>query len=305
MRAHIVNPGRPESCRPLTATRDLLQCRVADATLGEVIARRLLEAGFEHSGPNPRETAGAFSVWVRGDAWLSAETLDRLRRAAGPCVLYGAGGREFAWIGVDPSPPTDGERLSSSPDDFPVLYAWDLLRVNEIVLDGLTADRILGEVADGVRWEGRLHLGAGSRLLPGVHIEGNAIVGRDCKIGPNCYLRGATTIGDRCRIGHAVEIKNSIIGHGTSIGHLSYCGDSILGEGVNFGAGTITANLRHDGAPQRCMIDGTPIDTGRKKFGAVVGDGVHTGIHTGIYPGRTLGPNATTRPGELVRRNIP
>jgi UDP-N-acetylglucosamine diphosphorylase / glucose-1-phosphate thymidylyltransferase / UDP-N-acetylgalactosamine diphosphorylase / glucosamine-1-phosphate N-acetyltransferase / galactosamine-1-phosphate N-acetyltransferase len=169
----------------------------------------------------------------------------------------------------------------------------------------LTADRILGEVADGVRWEGRLHLGAGSRLLPGVHIEGNAIVGRDCKIGPNCYLRGATTIGDRCRIGHAVEIKNSIIGHGTSIGHLSYCGDSILGEGVNFGAGTITANLRHDGAPQRCMIDGTPIDTGRKKFGAVVGDGVHTGIHTGIYPGRTLGPNATTRPGELVRRNIP
>ena len=147
-------------------------------------------------------------------------------------------------------------------------------------------------------------LGQGSRVLPGVFIEGNVVIGRNCKIGPNCYLRGNTSIGEGCHIGQGVEIKNSIVMDHTGIGHLSYCGDSIIGRSVNFGAGTIIGNLRHDGANHRSMVGEELIDTGRRKFGSVVGDGVHTGINTSIYPGRKLWPGAETRPGEVVRRDI-
>ena len=90
----------------------------------------------------------------------------------------------------------------------------------------------------------------------------------------------------------------------SSIGHLSYVGDSVLGTGVNFGAGTTTSNFRHDGKNHRTAVDGVLIDTGRRKFGAIIGDGVHTGIHTSIYPGRQLWPGTTTLPGEIVRKDI-
>jgi bifunctional UDP-N-acetylglucosamine pyrophosphorylase/glucosamine-1-phosphate N-acetyltransferase len=135
-------------------------------------------------------------------------------------------------------------------------------------------------------------------------VEGKVVIGKDCKIGPNCYLRGSIAIGDGCHIGQAVEVKNSIIGDGSSVGHLSYLGDSILGGKVNFGAGTITSNLRHDGKNHRSMVAGELVDTGRRKFGAIAGDFVHTGIHTAIYPGRKLGPGVTTRPNETVERDL-
>ena len=88
------------------------------------------------------------------------------------------------------------------------------------------------------------------------------------------------------------------------MGHLSYCGDSIVGKGTNFGAGTITANFRHDGQTHRSMVDGALVDTGRHKFGSIIGDDVHTGIHTSIYPGRKLWPHTSTRPGDVVQRDL-
>ena len=152
--------------------------------------------------------------------------------------------------------------------------------------------------------DGIIHLGKGSRILPGVFIEGNVVIGENCKIGPNCYLRGSSSIGDHCHIGQAVEIKNSIILSHTSIGHLSYVGDSVIGHKVNFGAGTITSNLRHDGKNHRTTVGDQLIDTGRRKFGAIVSDHVHTGINTSIYPGRKLHPHTSTRPGEIVQKDL-
>ena len=182
-------------------------------------------------------------------------------------------------------------------------YPWDLLTIQERALCGIQ-DEIIGDLHASAVIEGRLKLGKGSRILPGVYIEGNVVIGEDCKIGPNCYVRGNTSIGDRCHIGQSVEIKNSIILSGTNVGHLSYVGDSILGENVNFGAGTIISNYRHDGCNHRSMVDGELIDTGRRKFGTIIGDGVHTGIGTLIYPGRKIWPNMSTRPGEVVQRDL-
>lgn len=183
-------------------------------------------------------------------------------------------------------------------------FPWDLLAINEMIVGSMGEDVIHGDVHPSAVIEGRIRLGAGSRILPGVFIEGNVVIGENCRIGPNCYVRGNTSIGDGCHIGQSVEIKNCIILAGTNVGHLSYVGDSILGERVNFGAGTIVSNFRHDGGNHRSEVGGGLVDTGRRKFGTIIGDGVHTGIGTLIYPGRKIWPNMSTRPGEVVERDL-
>jgi len=75
----------------------------------------------------------------------------------------------------------------------------------------------------------------------------------------------------------------------------------MLGHGVNLGSGTTTSNFRHDGKTHRSRIDGKLVDTGRRKFGTIIADGVYTGINTSIYPGRKLGKNVTTLPGEVIK----
>ncbi len=185
-----------------------------------------------------------------------------------------------------------------------IRYPWDILAISETLVANLDSDAITGNFSSRAEYTGHLILGENSVVLPGVYIEGNVIIGKNCKIGPNCYIRGNTVIGDFVHIGQAVEIKNSIIGNHSAVGHLSYVGDSILGDHVNFGAGTIIGNLRHDGADHRSMVNGELVDTGRRKFGAVIGDRVHTGIHTSIYPGRKISAGAATRPGEVVSRDL-
>lgn len=230
-------------------------------------------------------------------AWLTAEDVARLSPSTP--TLVDERSTPLAWFGEVPDPANAIVANSS----FLIVHPWDLLRANEQFVGALAQPRINGEVHPDAVVEGILHLGPGSRVLPGVFIEGNVVIGANCKIGPNCYIRGSTSIGDRCHIGNAVEIKNSVLLSGTNVGHLSYVGDSVLGEKVNFGAGTITSNLRHDGLNHRSEVDGTLVDTGRRKFGTIVGDGVHTGINTSIYPGRKLWPGTSTRPGEIVQRD--
>lgn len=187
---------------------------------------------------------------------------------------------------------------------LPTPHPWDLLEANAHLLGMMEKSDIRGEVEQGVTMKGNVSVGEGTRVLPGVYMEGNIIIGKGCKIGPNCYLRGPVAIGDGCHIGQAVEIKNSIIGDGTNIPHLSYVGDSVIGENSNLAAGTITANLRHDGRNVRSAVKGKLVDTGRRKLGAIIGDGVHTGINTSIYPGRKIWPGKTTLPGQAVKEDV-
>ncbi|MCQ2378248.1 MAG: hypothetical protein MJ016_03425 [Victivallaceae bacterium] len=189
-------------------------------------------------------------------------------------------------------------------DGLRVRFPWDVPALHEKLTAALEKDSVEGEISPRAEICGRIVLGKGSRILPGVYIEGNAVIGSDCKIGPNCYIRGNTVIGDGVHIGQAVEIKNSVIGAHSAVGHLSYVGDSVLDEKVNFGAGTIIGNLRHDGRNHRSMAGGVLVDTGRRKFGAVIGRGVHTGINTSIYPGRKISAGQSTLPCGIVSRDL-
>src|SRR3989338_6993747 len=185
---------------------------------------------------------------------------------------------------------------------MPMSYVWQLLDVNKKLMENIKT-RIDGKVEKWVTIKGNVNIGKGTIVKSGVYIDGPAIIGENCNIGPNCYIRQYTSIGDNCKVGNACEIKNTILFDNVSVGHLSYIGDSILGSKINLGAGTITANLRHDNGPVKTLVGGKLVDVGRK-FGTVIGDNVHTGIHTSIYPGRKLFPNTTTLPGEIVKEDI-
>jgi len=187
---------------------------------------------------------------------------------------------------------------------LPIGYAWNLLDANEIILSKLDDPEVLGEIEPNATIEGEVALGKDSIIKNGTYIEGNVIIGDNCAIGPNCYIRGSTSIGNNCKIGNAVEIKNTIIMDNTNVGHLSYIGDSVIGENSNMGAGTITANLKHDSSNVRSMVKENLLDSGRRKFGTIIADHVHTGIHTSIYPGRKIWPNKCTLPGEVVKKDI-
>lgn len=299
MNAILLDSGSPSSCYPITCTRPLAEVSIGNRLLAELQRENLVQAGFTLT-----ETGGNNDLFIKGDAWLSPSVLTLLRHSRAPVTLRDPEGTVLAWIGESAQAVLNARTLPADESSFLVRYPWDLLAIHEQVLSTLHESRIDGNVSQAATIDGILILGKGSRILPGVYIEGTVVIGERCRIGPNCFLRGNTTIGTECCIGQATEVKNSIIMDHTSLRHLSYCGDSIIGCHVNFGAGTIVANFRHDRATHRSLVAGHLVDTGRTKFGTVVGDGVHTGINTSIYPGRKLWPNVNTRPGTIVQSDL-
>jgi carbonic anhydrase/acetyltransferase-like protein (isoleucine patch superfamily) len=270
-------------CWPLSLTRDIESFPIGNLPLAEHQKRVLAGSGLV---AHPR-------------AWIAESDISAFL-TSGRAVLTGTDGSVLAWKSGEEESDAVFPALSS----FLIRYSWDFLRANEGYISGLEKSEIDGDVHPSAVIEGVVQLGAGARILPGVFIEGNVVIGANCKIGPNCYLRGSTSIGDSCHIGQSVEIKNCLILSHTNVGHLSYVGDSVLGEGVNLGAGTIVSNLRHDGKNHRSKLGGLLVDTGRRKFGTIIGDHVHTGIQTSIYPGRKLWPHTSTLPAEVVRDDV-
>lgn len=187
---------------------------------------------------------------------------------------------------------------------LPIGFAWHLLDANAYMLAHHLEPSAEGTIHPSAVIDGPIRLGKGSVIRSGVVIEGPVCIGENCVVGPNAYLRPGTTLGDGCKVGQACELKNTILFDGAHVPHLSYVGDSVIGSNANLGAGTITANLRHDGKPIASAIKGTLVDSGRRKFGAIIGDGVHTGINTSILPGRKLWPGTGTAPGSVVTRDV-
>ncbi|CAD5243877.1 bifunctional sugar-1-phosphate nucleotidylyltransferase/acetyltransferase [Thermococcus camini] len=182
---------------------------------------------------------------------------------------------------------------------------WNLLELNEYILKNRLRHEIRGIVEEGATIVPPVEIGEGTVVRSGAYIVGPVKIGRNSRIGPNCFIRPATSIGDNCHVGNAVEVKNSIIMDGSNAPHLNYVGDSIIGENTNLGAGTITANLRHDRGNVKVEVKGKLEDSGRHKLGAIIGHNVKVGINVSIYPGRKIGSNSFIGPGVIVDRNVP
>ncbi len=180
---------------------------------------------------------------------------------------------------------------------------WDLLDANKLHLEQIEK-RVDGTVESGAVVKGNVIIEESTIVKSGAYIEGPVFIDGGSVIGPNCYIRPYTSLGKRVKIGNAVEIKNSIIMDDTNVGHLSYVGDSIIGQRSNFGAGTITANLRHDNHSIFVSVRNERTNSGRRKLGAIIGDDVKTGIGTSISPGIVLHQGSQTGVGVIVKQDI-
>ncbi|MFX1543549.1 MAG: bifunctional sugar-1-phosphate nucleotidylyltransferase/acetyltransferase [Promethearchaeota archaeon] len=180
---------------------------------------------------------------------------------------------------------------------------WDLLEANKNLLNAMRG-QIAGDVEDGATLKGEVIVEKGATVRSGAYIEGPVFIGEGSVVGPNCYIRPHTSLGKGVKIGNGCEVKNSLVMDGSSIGHLSYVGDSVIGRKVNFGAGTITANLRHDDQSVKVTVKGKRVDSGRRKLGSIVGDGVKTGIGTLLAPGVVIHQGARTGIGVIVERDV-
>ena len=193
--------------------------------------------------------------------------------------------------------------FSKAKEWFPLSFSWDLLNINEFLLKDIETE-IKGKVEKNCHLKGPVFVGKGTIIKSGTYIEGPVYIGENCEIRPNCYIRPSTFIAENCVIGHGVEIKNSIICRGSKIAHFSYVAESIIGENCSFGGGTLIADLRFDEKNICATVKGKFIDTGRRKFGAVLGNGVKVGVNSSIMPGVLVGKNAIIGPHSLVRENI-
>ena len=155
--------------------------------------------------------------------------------------------------------------------------------------------------AGSVLWDGNILIGPGSVVEPGALIKGPAIIGSRTEVRQGAYIRGKCIVGNRCVVGHTTEMKASIMLDGAKAGHFAYIGDSILGNDTNLGAGTKLANLKIRGSTVRVRVDERNIDTGLRKFGAILGDRVEIGCNSVTNPGTMLGKGCLVFPVMSVR----
>jgi carbonic anhydrase/acetyltransferase-like protein (isoleucine patch superfamily) len=300
MQAAILPPRNPALCAPITSNRELGACLVANLPIRELLEADLRRAGLQLVNP---KDAGPRTLRIPIDNWIELGALLLLGRNPEAARLLDAEGRTLAWKGnADPAKCT--QQIVTDAGCFPVIYPWDLLRMNEEVLTLMDETSLLGEVSPLTSLSGVVRLGNGSRILPGTVIEGPVIIGANSQIGPNAYIRGATSIGSNCYVGNGAEIKNSIIYNNTCVSRQCYVGDSIIGTHVTLGAGTCTENHRHDGRHHISIVQGKPVNTGRLKLGAILGDGVRTGVNTSLEAGIKIGVARTTPPGSVISKDL-
>jgi UDP-N-acetylglucosamine diphosphorylase/glucosamine-1-phosphate N-acetyltransferase len=188
-------------------------------------------------------------------------------------------------------------------DWFDVGTPWDLLGANRWVL--LRMDhKVCGVVENGACLVGPVTVAESARVRSGAYVEGPVFIGEGSDVGPNCFVRAFTSIGERVRVGNGCEVKNCLVLDGVHVGHLSYVGDSVIGEGCNLGAGTVTANLRLDDGSVKMLVKGVVVDSGRRKLGVVLGDGVKSGIDALFMPGVKVGCNSWIGPNVVVCRDV-
>jgi NDP-sugar pyrophosphorylase family protein len=184
-------------------------------------------------------------------------------------------------------------------------FAWDALKK----IEGYLAANLkpaLHNTCDGRAFIGeQVFIGEGTVVEDGVMIKGPAIIGKNCRIRHNAYLRENVIIGDDCVVGNSTEIKNSLLFNHAVAPHYNYVGDSILGHKAHLGAGVKISNYKLFPGNIEVEKDGVPFDTGLRKFGALLGDGVEIGCNAVLNPGSIVGRGAVIYPNVFWRGILP
>ncbi len=180
------------------------------------------------------------------------------------------------------------------------LYPWEALDgIGKFLLSAFSS---LG--AEFSHYGENIYVHNSAKIASSAHICGPTVICAGAEIRHCAFIRGCALIGEECVVGNSCEVKNSILFDGVQTPHFNYVGDSILGFKAHLGAGAITSNVRSD--KSNVIIHGEKdIPTGRKKVGAMLGDGVEIGCNSVLNPGTVIGKNSTVYPLSSVRGVIP
>ncbi len=143
-----------------------------------------------------------------------------------------------------------------------------------------------------------------AKVAPTAYIGAPCIVGPDTEVRHCAFIRGSALIGEGCVVGNSVELKNVILFDKVQVPHYNYVGDSILGYKAHMGAGSITSNVKADKLPV-VIHSQPPVETGRKKVGAMLGDFAEIGCNSVLNPGTVIGRHSNVYPTSCVRGVVP
>ncbi len=177
-------------------------------------------------------------------------------------------------------------------------YPWQVLPLigDFIKKLGASLDKAeYDEVAENV-W-----IAKSAKVAPTAYINGPCIIGKDAEIRHCAFIRGNAIVGEGAVVGNSTELKNVVLFNKVQVPHYNYVGDSVLGYKSHMGAGSITSNVKSDKALVKVRCDGEVIDTGLKKFGAMLGDNVEVGCGSVLNPGTVVGRESNIYPLSSVR----
>ena len=144
-----------------------------------------------------------------------------------------------------------------------------------------------------------------AKVAPTASITGPCIIGREAEVRHCAFIRGNALVGEGAVVGNSTELKNVILFDKVQVPHYNYVGDSILGYRAHLGAGALTSNVKSDKTQVVIKNGDQAIETGRKKVGALVGDGVEVGCGSVLNPGTVVGRNSSIYPLSSVRGVVP
>ena len=181
-------------------------------------------------------------------------------------------------------------------------YPWEVLKkIEQFIIE-------LGNELDENSYEKRgenIWIAKSAKIAPTACINGPCIIGEETEVRHCAFIRGKALIGNNCVVGNSTELKNVILFNRVQVPHYNYVGDSILGYKAHMGAGSITSNVKSDKKLVVVKNKEEKIETGLKKFGAMLGDNVEVGCNSVLNPGSVIGKNTNIYPLSRVRGVVP
>lgn len=180
-------------------------------------------------------------------------------------------------------------------------YPWEALpQISGWIIE-------LGKTLSSEEYEQRgenVWIAKSATVYPSAYIVGPAIIGPNTEVRHGAFIRGNALVGANCVVGNSVELKNVVLFDKVQVPHYNYVGDSILGYKAHMGAGSITSNVKSDKTLVTVRTRDALLESGLKKFGAILGDGVEVGCNSVLNPGSVIGRNSNIYPLSMVRGHV-
>ena len=181
-------------------------------------------------------------------------------------------------------------------------YPWEVLpKIGSFIVE---LGKTLSEEAYEKRGE-NVWIAKSATVAPSAYINGPAIIGKNAEVRHCAFIRGNAIVGEGAVVGNSTELKNVVLFNKVQVPHYNYVGDSILGFKSHMGAGSITSNVKSDKKLVVVKTEKEKIETGMKKFGAMLGDEVEVGCGSVLNPGTVVGSHSNIYPLSSVRGYIP